>query len=95
MKIWVMRLMAGAAALFVTAAPIALDVNHESVPSEKATSLALPCEGSRYGCKPATGWVCVIRSGIDCADVETREDKCNLDHDACAKHVEPPTAPPV
>ena len=93
MKIWTLRFLAGATALFLTAAPVALDANSESVALASPASLALPCEGSMFGCKPATDWVCTIRSGVDCSEAETKDNKCNLDHDACEEHVEPVGGP--
>lgn len=35
------------------------------------------------GCRPAPGWVCVIRGGKDCETTVVYEDKCPLGNPAC------------
>lgn len=84
MKIWTLRFLAGAAALFVTAAPIAVDQGSEIVESTiPAAGPIVPCEGSKYGCLGTMIDTCVIRHGEDCREVIIRDDQCNADLPAC------------
>ena len=50
MKIWTLRFLAGATALFLTAAPTLPNANGENMALTSAPSGALPCEGSMFGC---------------------------------------------
>ena len=90
MKIWTLRFLAGAAALFVTAAPVAVDQGSEIVESAIPTAApVLPCEGGKFGCWPKTGGTCVIRYGKSCEKIKLKDDQCNADLPACVASFAP------
>ncbi len=96
-KIWTLRLLAGAAVVFVTAAPVSVENAAMAVPGDgltcaaasvtvdgtaPAANAALPCEGSKLGCGPMAGGTWVTRYGKDCSKIKLR-DGCNMDSPKC------------
>lgn len=81
MKIWALRFLAGAAALFLAAAPVEVDFDEGSV------GLGAACAEEGRGCKLATGWWCEIRHGKD-DDVILLPNSCNVGEKPCDDHEE-------
>lgn len=93
-KIWTLRLLAGAAVVFVTAAPVSVENAAMAVPGDgltcaaaasvtvddtaPAANAALPCEGSKFGCGPMAGGTWVIRYGKDCSKIKLRDGWTSL-----------------